>query len=93
MQCRNCGAQIADKAIVCYRCGTGTTEPVRKAAVIAPSRNRLIPGVVAAILVLAGLYLLNLSRTAANPEWQQLAAGLAIGGAVAVLLLFVLRRR
>lgn len=27
MTCRNCGIQIADKALVCYRCGTATTEP------------------------------------------------------------------
>ena len=27
MLCRNCGIEIADKAIVCYRCGTATTEP------------------------------------------------------------------
>ena len=27
MNCRNCGAEIADKALICYRCGTATTEP------------------------------------------------------------------
>ena len=37
MQCRNCGTEIADKAIVCYRCGVGTTDPVRK-PVTAPAR-------------------------------------------------------
>ena len=26
MQCRNCGIEIADKALICYRCGTATTE-------------------------------------------------------------------
>lgn len=26
MQCRNCGAEIAEKALICYRCGTATTE-------------------------------------------------------------------
>ena len=29
MVCRNCGTEIADKAIVCYRCGTGTADPVQ----------------------------------------------------------------
>jgi hypothetical protein len=28
MVCRSCGAEIADKAIVCYRCGTPTADPV-----------------------------------------------------------------
>jgi hypothetical protein len=26
MQCRNCGTEIAEKALICYRCGTATTE-------------------------------------------------------------------
>jgi hypothetical protein len=30
MQCRSCGTEIADKAIVCYRCGAATTDPVRQ---------------------------------------------------------------
>jgi len=27
MTCKHCGAQIADKALICYRCGNATTEP------------------------------------------------------------------
>ncbi len=27
MNCRNCGTEIADKALICYRCGDATTEP------------------------------------------------------------------
>jgi hypothetical protein len=30
MVCRNCGTQIADKALICYRCGEATTEPTVK---------------------------------------------------------------
>ncbi|MFN7982876.1 MAG: hypothetical protein U0Q11_13530 [Vicinamibacterales bacterium] len=26
MQCRKCGTTIADKALICYKCGTATTE-------------------------------------------------------------------
>jgi uncharacterized membrane protein YvbJ len=26
MKCRNCGAEIADKALICYRCGVATTD-------------------------------------------------------------------
>ena len=50
MICRNCGTEIADKAIVCYRCGTGTTEPVRKAADIRRRRSPLVPVVILVIL-------------------------------------------
>jgi hypothetical protein len=27
VQCRHCGTEIADKALICYRCGNATTEP------------------------------------------------------------------
>jgi hypothetical protein len=27
MNCKHCGANIADKALICYRCGNATTEP------------------------------------------------------------------
>jgi hypothetical protein len=30
MKCRNCGTEIADKAIICFRCGASTTDPVRR---------------------------------------------------------------
>jgi hypothetical protein len=32
MKCRHCGTEIADKAIVCYRCGHATSDPVRPPA-------------------------------------------------------------
>lgn len=27
MKCRHCNTEIADKALICYRCGNATTEP------------------------------------------------------------------
>jgi uncharacterized membrane protein YvbJ len=27
MICKHCGTEIADKAMICYRCGNATTEP------------------------------------------------------------------
>ena len=27
MKCKHCGTEIADKALICYRCGNATTEP------------------------------------------------------------------
>ena len=38
MQCRNCGTEIADKALICYRCGTATTEAKFKPAPLKPRR-------------------------------------------------------
>ena len=55
--CRNCGTEIADKAIVCYRCGTGTTEPVRKAPEIRQRRSPLLALVVVVILLVLAFFL------------------------------------
>lgn len=30
MLCRSCGTEIADNALICFRCGAATTEPVRQ---------------------------------------------------------------
>ena len=27
MRCTNCGTDIADKALICFKCGKATTEP------------------------------------------------------------------
>lgn len=93
MQCRNCGTEIADKAIVCYRCGHATTDPVRKAVPPKPRRSLLPSLVVAAVLALLAIYFGYASQTASEPErWQTIAGALA-GAAVMVLVLGMLRRR
>ena len=65
MQCRNCGAEIADKALICYRCGTATTEAKyqpapRPRAGASSSRSTLL--LIVIVIVIAGLvayYLLS----------------------------------
>jgi hypothetical protein len=93
MRCRNCGTEIADKAIVCYRCGQATTDPVRKPAALKPSRGPLVSVVVAAIMAVAAIYLGYASRTAADPERLQMIAGVLGGAALMVFILGLLRRR
>jgi hypothetical protein len=51
--CRQCGTEIADKALICYRCGTATTEPLYKPAKPASRRSR--KGLALAVLALAAL--------------------------------------
>lgn len=92
MQCRQCGTEIADKAIVCFRCGASTTDPVRKAVPIKKGRPWLLVVVVLALLLVA-LYLWMFSRTAANAELPELAAGVALGVAAVVLVIGLSRRR
>lgn len=94
MICRHCGTEIADKAIVCYRCGAGTSDPVRQPAEIRQRRGRLLPLVALVLLVLLGLYLGQAGQTVLPPGHNYgLAAGIAIGVAIFLLILRVLRRR
>jgi hypothetical protein len=57
MLCRQCGTEIADKALICYRCGTATADPVVKPPARRPARPRgpmilaLLVLVVAALLM------------------------------------------
>jgi uncharacterized membrane protein YvbJ len=62
MQCRNCGTEIADKALICYRCGTATTEAKYKPHVPARSGSSstiLIVTVIVLLLVLIAFFLLH----------------------------------
>ena len=60
--CRHCGAQIAEKALICYRCGAATTEP----AVRSPAGRRsgtpsvaiIVTVILVAVLAGAAFYLL-----------------------------------
>ena len=93
MQCRNCGTEIADKAIICYRCGTATTDPVRAPAPLKRRRNPIFSLALAALLVLLALYLGQASRTAADPGPWQALSGVLIGAALILVVLRLLRRR
>jgi hypothetical protein len=94
MICRQCGTEIADKAIVCYRCGAGTTDPVRKPVVIRKRRGRLLPLVALVLMVLLGLYLGQAGQMGLPPgPGYRLAAGIAIGVAILLLILRIARRR
>jgi len=92
MQCRNCGTEIADKAIVCYRCGVGTTEPVRKPATLPSSRTGppLVAGILPLLLALAAL-------AGAQPSGypMEMDAAAAVLATVGILILStrLLRRR
>lgn len=88
MKCRQCGTEIADKAIVCFRCGAATADPVRRPAAVRPRRRR--GGIVDAVLALLllgffALYLGYAGRVDLPRSVAWTIAGLA-------LLLLVWRR-
>jgi hypothetical protein len=92
MLCKHCGTEIADKAIVCYRCGVSTTDPVRQPAKL-KRRSSLLGFVTAILLLLLGLFMGQASRTAANPDQYQTIAGVLIGAAIVILIIRLMRRR
>jgi hypothetical protein len=61
MICKHCSTEIADKALICYRCGNATTEPRVKPPDTGPifedKRRRLplAPLVILVILILLGM--------------------------------------
>ncbi len=92
MICRNCGTEIADKAIVCYKCGTGTTEPLRKPVPVRPKRGILLPLVALILLTLAALFLGQAGQTVV-PASYRLPAEVVLGAAIVVAVLRMIRRR
>ena len=54
MICRNCGAEIAEKALICYRCGTATTEAKYRPA---PLGRRQGPSLLVVVFVIVLLLL------------------------------------
>ena len=57
MKCRNCGAEIADKALICYRCGVATTEARYKPADLHDKRRSPFsrPSIIWIVLVILAL--------------------------------------
>jgi hypothetical protein len=92
MLCKQCGTEIADKAIVCYRCGAGTADPVRQPARIRPRRSPLLGLVVIGLLLLLALFMGQASRTAADPNTYQTIAGVLVGAALVLFILRLVRR-
>jgi uncharacterized membrane protein YvbJ len=65
MICKHCGTEIADKALICYRCGNATTEPRIKPPSEGPlferPRRRRLPVVVIIVLIVIVTALLLLA--------------------------------
>ena len=59
MRCKHCGTEIAGKALICYRCGTATTEPRIKPPTDGPifdrPRRARLPIVAIVILIVLAL--------------------------------------
>jgi NhaP-type Na+/H+ or K+/H+ antiporter len=94
MLCRNCGTEIADKALICYRCGVSTTEAKYKPAALPKRRATTLSTVMSVLalvlLILVALYL-GTAGTDALPRWVTWAV--AAVAAVVLALRLLSRRR
>jgi hypothetical protein len=63
MICSNCGTEIADKALICYRCGQATTAPRIKApeegSLFRRQRRTRRPSIITIVIVLLALLVLG----------------------------------
>jgi hypothetical protein len=89
MTCRKCGTEIAAKALICYRCGTATTEPLFKPAAPRRTSAPLIASLLAIILLVS--VATYLGRTAG--ETPRLLSWVAVAAAVVIIALRAYARR
>jgi hypothetical protein len=88
MICTSCGAQIADKAIVCYRCGAATALPA------APMRRPKPPRPWPVVVVLALLIVASVWVAAAAAAGSMLRpAGWGVAVVLTILAAWVAVRR
>ena len=76
MKCRSCGTEIDDKALICFQCGSQTTESVRQADEMRPRRsNTLTPIFLGLVLVVVSVFFIQgavAGRSIPIPVWGML---------------------
>ena len=90
MVCNACGATIAEKAIVCYRCGAPTAAPASAARSASPASRRVRPATIASGVMAVALGALTLMVP--DDSTAQLAAGAGAISAALSTAWFWLRR-
>jgi protein-S-isoprenylcysteine O-methyltransferase Ste14 len=89
MICTNCGTEIADKALICYRCGQATTEPrIKPPAPARRRRSNLASAIALVVLAIAGV----LMGQAQNDVPQYAGYVLAALAGIALALRYLSRR-
>jgi hypothetical protein len=84
MTCTHCGTEIADRALVCYRCGRATAEPAipRPAPAVRP-RSR-VPVVAALLALILGAVYMSQAAAGEAPR----VVSWSVAGLSAVVLVW-----
>ena len=86
--CKSCGTEIADTALICFKCGTATAEPERRPVPLEASRRPWVAVILAVLfVVVTGVSMVQLAD-GEPPEplvWLMLAVA---GGLLAWRLRF-----
>jgi hypothetical protein len=91
MICTNCGTEIADKALICYRCGQATSEPrITPPAPGARPRSSLASAIALIVLAVAGVFM---GQAGKGDVPHYVGYGLAALAAVALVLRLLAGRR
>jgi uncharacterized membrane protein len=88
--CRTCGTEIADKALICYRCGTATTEAKFKPVAPRRSSSSLIFGVF--VIVVLAIVALAIDRMV-TADAPHLASWILVAVAVVIVAVRAYIRR
>jgi len=94
MICSNCGTEIADKALICYRCGTATTEAKYQPTPLSRSgsRSSLVATVIALALIAVLFVVMGRVATGDTSDYVRYAA-VVIAVVIVALRAFARRRR
>ena len=93
MQCRKCGTVIADNALICYKCGTATTEAKYQPSLArSSSRAGLVATVVAIALIVVMFVVMGRVATGETSQWLR-AAAVAAAVVIVALRAYARRRR
>jgi hypothetical protein len=68
MICKQCGTEIADKALVCYRCGRSTVDTPARPAPAAKPRS-IVPAMAALIVLALGALFMAQAAGGEAPRW------------------------
>ena len=91
MVCRQCGTEIAEKALICYRCGTATNEP--RIAPPPPGRRPASRGPLVLALLVLVISALFMGQVLTDQVPREVGYGLAALAVVAIGWHLAQRRR